>query len=99
MMMARASVLVHASLGRGRAAVLDPDAHSHGAIRVQERIVESRRGDQLVAWVKGHPGPFRSHIRARPPVGEREVDLEPPWGRPRDFHAVFLMEPRRMGCG
>ncbi|HVD03815.1 MAG TPA: hypothetical protein VNF75_06740 [Candidatus Dormibacteraeota bacterium] len=97
MMIAEASVLVHAPLDRIREAVLDPDAYINGQTKVQEMFVESRQGDQLVARINGHLGPFRSHIRARYTVGQNQVDLEMLWGRLRGFHAVFLMEPRPDG--
>jgi len=97
MMIAEASVLVHAPLDRIREAVLDPDAYINGQTKVQEMFVESRQGDQLVARINGHLGPFRSHIRARYTVGQNKVDLEMLWGRLRGFHAVFLMEPRADG--
>lgn len=97
MMIAEASVLVHAPLDRIREAVLDPDAYINGQTKVQEMFVESRQGDQLVARINGHLGPFRSHIRARYTVGQNQVDLEMLWGRLRGFHAVFLMEPRADG--
>ena len=97
MMIAEASVLVRAPLDRVRAAVMDPDAYIDGQTKVQEMFVESREGDQVVARINGHLGPFRSHIRARYTVGETKVDLEMLWGRLRGFHAVFLMEPRPDG--
>ncbi|MHB8394601.1 MAG: hypothetical protein ACYDC5_08885 [Candidatus Dormibacteria bacterium] len=97
MMIAEASVLVHAPLDRIREAVLDPDAYINGQTKVQEMFVESRQGDQLVARINGHLGPFRSHIRARYTVGQNKVDLEMLWGRLRGFHAVFLMEPKADG--
>lgn len=97
MMIAEASVLVRAPLDRVREAVMDPDAYIDGQTKVQEMIVESRQGDQLVARINGHLGPFRSHIRARYTVGQHKVDLEMLWGRLRGFHAVFLMEPRPGG--
>ncbi|MHB1854471.1 MAG: SRPBCC family protein [Acidimicrobiales bacterium] len=93
MMIAEASVMVDAPLERVREAVLDPNAYIQGGTKIQEMIVESRQGDQLVARINGHLGPFRSHIRARYTVAERSVDLEMLWGRLRNFHAVFLMEP------
>lgn len=94
MMIAEASVLVHAPLDRIREAVLDPDAYINGQTKVQEMFVESRQGDQLVARINGHLGPFRSHIRARYTIGQNKVDLQMLWGRLRGFHAVFLMEPQ-----
>lgn len=97
MMIAEASVLVHAPLDRIREAVLDPDAYINGQTKVQEMFVESRQGDQLVARINGHLGPFRSHIRARYTVGQNKVDLQMLWGRLRGFHAVFLMEPQPGG--
>jgi hypothetical protein len=97
MMIAEASVLVQAPLDRVREAVLDPDAYINGETKIQEMFVESRSQDQLVARINGHLGPFRSHIRARYTVGQNKVDLQMLWGRLRDFHAVFLMEPRPQG--
>ena len=93
MMIAEASVLVHAPLERLQAAVLDPAAYINGETKVQEMFVESHEGNQLVARINGHLGPFRSHIRARYTVYEHKVDLEMLWGRLRGFHAVFLMDP------
>lgn len=97
MMIAEASVLVEAPLDRVREAVLDPDAYINGDTKIQEMFVESRDQDQLVARINGHLGPFRSHIRARYTVGQNKVDLQMLWGRLRDFHAVFLMEPTPQG--
>jgi hypothetical protein len=97
MMIAEASVLVAAPLDRVREAVLDPDAYINGDTKIQEMFVESRDQDQLVARINGHLGPFRSHIRARYTVGQNKVDLQMLWGRLRDFHAVFLMEPTPQG--
>ncbi|MDA8330696.1 MAG: hypothetical protein M0027_05720 [Candidatus Dormibacteraeota bacterium] len=96
-MIAEASVLVAAPLDRVREAVLDPDAYINGDTKIQEMFVESRDQDQLVARINGHLGPFRSHIRARYTVGQNKVDLQMLWGRLRDFHAVFLMEPTPQG--
>ncbi|MHB1575392.1 MAG: SRPBCC family protein [Candidatus Dormibacteria bacterium] len=93
MMIAEASVMVQAPLERIREAVMDPEAYTDGQTKVQEMFVESRQGDQVVARINGHLGPFRSHIRARYTVGQNKVDLEMLWGRLRGFHAVFLMEP------
>jgi hypothetical protein len=97
MMIAEASVLVRAPLDQVRAAVMDPEAYIDGQTKVQEMFVESRDGDQMVARINGHLGPFRSHIKARYTVGQNKVDLEMLWGRLRGFHAVFLMEPRPDG--
>ncbi len=97
MMIAQASVLVAAPLDQVREAVLDPGAYTQGATKVQEMEVESRQEDQLVARINGHLGPFKSSIRARYRVGEREVDLSMLEGRLRGFHALFLMEPGPSG--
>ena len=93
MMIAEASVLVHAPLERLREAVLDPAAYINGETKVQEMFVESRGDNELVARINGNLGPFRSHIRARYTLSENKVDLEMLWGRLRGFHAVFLMDP------
>lgn len=97
MMVAEASIMVGATLDRVRAAVLDPRAYLHGGTKVQQMEVLSREGDQMVAKINGHLGPFRSHIRARYRVSPERVDLEMLWGRLRGFHAVFLLEPRPDG--
>ncbi len=92
MMIAEASVMVRAPLDRIREAVMDPAAYIDGQTKVQEMFVESRQGDQVVARINGHLGPFRSHIRARYTVGDNRIELEMLWGRLRGFHAVFLMD-------
>ncbi|MGA9775367.1 MAG: hypothetical protein WBU92_05540 [Candidatus Dormiibacterota bacterium] len=97
MMIAEASTLVQAPLDRVRESVLDPEAYIHGGTKVQQMEVISRKGDELVAKINGHLGPFRSHIRARYRVGPERIDLDMLWGRLRGFHAVFLLEPRGDG--
>ncbi|MGH7698493.1 MAG: hypothetical protein ACRENV_07450 [Candidatus Dormibacteria bacterium] len=92
MMIAQASVMVHAPLECLQQAVLDPEAYSAGGTKVQDMVVESRAPDQLVARIHGRLGPFRSFIRARYTLHPDRVDLEMLEGRLRNFHAVFLLE-------
>jgi hypothetical protein len=96
-MIAEASVLVDAPVELVREAVLDPDAYTDGDTKVQDMVVESRTGNQLVVRINGHLGPFKSFIRARYTVGENKVELAMLQGRLRDFNAVFIFEPRQGG--
>lgn len=97
MMIAEASVLVEAPVELVQAAVLDPSAYGDGATKVQDMVVESRSESELVARINGHLGPFKSSIRARYTVGENQVELTMLEGRLRNFHAVFLFQPRANG--
>lgn len=97
MMIAQASVVVYASIDKVREAVLDPSAYTYGDTKVQDMVVESRAGNQLVARINGHLGPFKSSIRARYTVAEDRVDLTMLEGRLRGFNAVFLFQPEGEG--
>lgn len=94
MMIAQASVMVDADVDQVREAVLDPNAYQTGTTKVQDMEVESRDPEGLTARIKGNLGPFSSYLRARYTVGENLVDLQMLQGRLRNFHAVFLFQPK-----
>ena len=93
MMVVEATTTVQAPLERVREAVLDPASYTSDT-KVGQITVRERHGDQMLATLHGHLGPFRSSIEGRYTIHEDRVDLEMLSGRLRGFRAAFLMEPR-----